>query len=46
MVELAEGVRLTSTLVDIAADDIRIGMALAPVFDDQDGVTLLRFRPA
>lgn len=47
VVELAEGVRLTSTLVDVAPEDIKIGMPLAPVFDDSaDGVTLLRFRPA
>jgi hypothetical protein len=47
VVELAEGVRLTSTLVDVADHDIRVGMKLAPVFDRvSDQVTLLRFRPA
>jgi len=46
VVEVAEGVRMTSTLVDVDEADIRIGMALEPVFDDQGEVTLLRFRPA
>jgi len=48
VVELANGVRLPSTLVDITPEAVRIGMALAPVFDSAsyDGVTLLRFRPA
>lgn len=47
VVELDEGVRLTSTLVNVAEQDIRIGMRLAPVFDAvDDQVTLLRFEPA
>jgi uncharacterized OB-fold protein len=47
VVELAEGVRMTSTLVDVEESDIRVGMALAPVFDVVDEkVTMLRFRPA
>lgn len=47
VVELAEGVRLTSTLVNVAEADIRVGMPLAPVFDTvTDEVTLLRFEPA
>lgn len=47
VVELAEGVRMTSTLVNVAEGDIRIGMALKPVFDPvSDEVTLLRFEPA
>jgi uncharacterized OB-fold protein len=47
IVELAEEVRLASTLVNIAPDDIRIGMALEPVFDHTafDDITLLRFQP-
>jgi len=47
IVELDEGVRMTSTLVDVAPEDLRVGLAVEPVFDHgTDGVTLLRFRPA
>jgi len=47
VVELQEGVRMTSTLVDVADADIRIGMRLKPVFDRvSSDVTLLRFAPA
>ena len=50
IVELTEGVRLSTTLVDVEPDAIRVGLPVAPVFDhgtghDGDGVTLLRFRP-
>jgi uncharacterized OB-fold protein len=45
---LANGVRVPTTLIDAAREDVRIGMALAPVFDrtTYPDVTLLRFRPA
>ena len=47
IVELDEGVRVTTTLADVAPEDVRIGMAVAPVFDHgSDGITLLRYRPA
>lgn len=48
VVELANGVRMPSTIVDVAPEAVHIGMALAPVFDSEtyEGVTLLRFRPA
>ena len=47
MVELSEGVRVSTTLVDIAPEMIAIGMRVRPVFDHgDDGITLLRFRPA
>jgi uncharacterized OB-fold protein len=47
VVELAEGVRMTSTLVGVEDAEIRIGMRLKPVFDHvSDAVTLLRFAPA
>jgi uncharacterized OB-fold protein len=46
VVELEEGVRLTTTLV-AEESAIRIGMAVVPVFDPvSDEVTLLRYRPA
>ena len=46
IVELDEGVRMTTTLVDVAPDDLRVGLPVTPVFDHgDDGITLLRFRP-
>jgi len=46
VVELDEGPRLTTTLVNVAPDAVRIGMKLRPFFDDQaqQDVTLLRYR--
>ena len=48
IVELAEGVRMATTLVGIDPDAVQIGMPVAPAFDNEtfDDVTLLRFRPA
>jgi len=44
VVELAEGIRMTSTLVGVEDADIRIGMALRPVFDPVSAdITMLRF---
>jgi uncharacterized OB-fold protein len=46
VVELREGVRLSTTLVGVAPDGIAIDLAVEPVFDHgDDGITLLRFRP-
>jgi uncharacterized OB-fold protein len=45
VVELDEGVRLTTTLVNIAPDAIKIGMRVKPYFDHvSDDVTLLRYQ--
>jgi uncharacterized OB-fold protein len=47
VVELDEGVRMTSTLVNVTDEQIKIGMRLRPYFDRvTDDVTLLRFQPA
>jgi uncharacterized OB-fold protein len=49
LVQLDDGPRLPTTLVDVAPDPsaIHIGMALEVVFDDvTDAVTLPRFRPS
>lgn len=48
VVELDEGPRLTSTLVNVPEANITIGMALEPVFErhDKERITLLRFQPA
>ncbi len=47
IVELDEGPRLHTNLVDVALEDIRIGLAVEAVFEKQDDeITLPRFRPA
>ncbi|QNG38812.1 acyl dehydratase [Geodermatophilaceae bacterium NBWT11] len=48
IVELAEGPRLTTELVDVEGTDLHIGMSLDPVFVDVPGadVTLLKYRPS
>lgn len=48
VVELEEGPRITSTLVNVPEDRIRIGMSLTPVFErhEQEKTVLLRFQPA
>jgi uncharacterized protein len=46
--DAAVGVRLVTGLVNVAIGDVRIGMAVEPVFTDLDGedVTLVYFEPA
>lgn len=45
-VELAEGLRLTSSLVGVPNDSIRIGMPVEVIFDDATAeITIPRFRP-
>jgi len=45
-VELDEGPRMPTRLVEVAPDAVAIGMPLAVVFDDvDDDLTLYRFRP-
>jgi uncharacterized OB-fold protein len=47
VVELEQGVRMTTTLVNVEENAIRVGMRLKPYFDHvADGVTLLRYQPA
>ena len=47
IVELEEGVRLTSNIVGCANEDIKVDMPVEVVFDDVTSeVTLPRFRPA
>ena len=45
LVELAEGVRLVSNLVETAPDEVRNGMAVEACFVDYDGIVLPQFRP-
>ena len=47
MVDLDEGVRMISHIVDCPAEDVRIGMRVEVVFEEVEaGVTLPYFRPA
>jgi uncharacterized protein len=46
VIELEEGARLISNLVDCPASDVRVGMPVEVVFDDvAPEVTLPKFRP-
>ena len=48
VVEWDVGPRFSTELVDVAVDDIEVGMRVRPVFCDypEAGVTLLRYTPA
>src|ERR687890_924672 len=48
VVQWNEGPRVSTELVDVEPERIRVGMRVAPVFHDVPGtgVTLLRYRPA
>ena len=47
VVEWDVGPQVSTELVDVEPDDIRIGMRVEPVFCEPDaGITLLRYRPA
>ena len=47
IVELDEGPRIVSNIVDVADGELRVDMRLEAVFDDvSDDATLMRFRPA
>jgi uncharacterized OB-fold protein len=47
VVEWDEGPRISTELVDVEPDQIRVGMRVVPVFCDypEQNVTLLRYRP-
>jgi uncharacterized OB-fold protein len=45
VVELEEGPRFLTELVDVAPDDVAIGMPVEVKFIERDGVTLPLFRP-
>lgn len=46
-VELEEGPRLLTNLVEVSNEEIRIGMSVEVVYDDvTDEVTLAKFKPA
>lgn len=46
IVDLEEGVRMTSNLVDCAPSDVSIGMPVEVAFVDEGDLVLPRFRPA
>jgi hypothetical protein len=48
VVELDEGPRLTTTLVNVEPEGIKVGMRVKPVFDQVPGadITMLRYEPA
>ena len=47
IVELAEGPRLVSNIVDCPNDELRVDMRVEAAYDDvSDETTLVRFRPA
>jgi len=46
LIELEEGVKMMSNVVDCDVSDVKIGMEVEVVFDDvTDEVTLPKFRP-
>jgi hypothetical protein len=47
VVEWDEGPRISTELVDVEPDQIRVGMRVVPVFCDypEQNITLLRYRP-
>ena len=46
MVDLDEGPRMETNLVECPLDQIRVGMRVAVVFEDEGELVLPRFRPA
>ncbi len=44
-IELEEGPRMTSNVVECSPEEIRVGMAVEVVFEDLDRETLILFRP-
>jgi uncharacterized OB-fold protein len=44
LVDLEEGVRLVSNLLDVAPSEVRNGMAVELCFEEYDGVALPQFR--
>ena len=46
VVDLAEGPRVTTNIVDCAIDAVKIGMPVQALFDSDGPVTLLKFVPS
>jgi len=45
LIDLDEGPRLISNVIDCLPDQVKIGMAVEVVYDDHDSYTLPKFRP-
>ena len=45
VVELEEGPKLTTNIVGIDPDDVRIGMPVVATYEDLDDVSLVNFQP-
>lgn len=46
VIELDEGVRMNSVIVNAGEEDLRVGLKVKPVFSEVEGQTLLFFEPA
>jgi uncharacterized protein len=46
VVEVDEGARIPTELVDIAPDDVKIGLRVVPVYEHDGDKVLLKFKPA
>ena len=46
LVDLDEGPRLVSNVVDIPPADVKVGMAVEVIFEDHDEYTLPKFKPS
>lgn len=46
VVELEEGPKLTTNIVGVDPDDVRIDMPVVVTYEDADDVSLVNFRPA
>jgi len=46
LVQLAEGPRMFSNALPLGRSDLRVGMSVEIVFDQEEGVFIPRFRPA
>lgn len=46
LIDLEEGPRLVSNVVDMAPEEVKVGMAVEVVFEDHDEYTLPKFKPS
>jgi len=46
LVDLAEGPRLVSNVVEIPPEDVKVGMSVEVIYEDHEEYTLPKFRPA
>jgi uncharacterized OB-fold protein len=46
VVEVDEGARIPTELVDVAPEDVKIGLRVVPVYERTEDTVLLKFKPA